>query len=649
LNRIVPFALLAAALACGGATAQQAPAGEWPVYGGDPGGSRYSPLATITRENVAQLEAVWTFHTGETGPAPDRGGPPALEATPIVVDGTMYVSTPYGRVFALDPVTGTERWRFDPLVNGLAGYGDFTNRGVSTWLDSSAAPGAACRRRVLVATIDARLMALDAALGRPCEGFGTGGTVDLRQGLRTPPFEFPAYEQTSPPAVVNDVIVVGSAIADNSRANPASGEVRGFDARTGALKWSWDPIPQDPADPASATWAPGTAAQTGAANAWTILTADPARDLVFVPTSSAAPDYFGGRRPGENRYANSIVALRASTGRVVWQFQTVHHDLWDYDNAAPAALTTVRRDGQELPAVLQATKTGMLFMLHRETGEPLFAVEERRVPASDVPDESAWPTQPFTAVTPPLVPHRLADDDLWGASPEALAACREALRGLRNEGIFTPPSRRGTLARPSNIGGAHWGGVAADSASGIAVVPVNNIAAIVQLIPAQGFDRRTYDSEAPRYDWQFTTMQPTPYVMRRRLFLGADGLPCTRPPFGSLVAVSLSTGGILWNVPLGDLRLPGGEGPATGSPNLGGPIVTAGGLVFMAGTLDRGLRAFDIETGRELWHTTLPAGARATPMTYQAGGRQFVVVAAGGGGRFGDGDAIVAFSLPVAR
>ena len=410
------------------------------------------------------------------------------------------------------------------------------------------------------------------------------------------------------------------------------------------LKWTWHPIPQDSTDAAYRTWPAGTTSRTGAANVWTIITADPARDLVIVPTSSPAPDYFGGLRIGENRYANSIVALRASTGRVVWHFQTVHHDIWDFDNASPATLTTVTSDGRSVPAVLQATKTGMLFVLNRETGVPLFQVQERPVPASDVPDEFASSSQPFTAITPPLVPHRISASDLWGATPAELAACQEALRAVRNEGPFTPVSFRGTLVIPSNIGGAHWGGVAADGERGIAVVPVNNLAAIVQLIPREGYNRASYNSESPRYDWQFTTMNGTPYVMRRRLFVSPDGLPCTKPPFGSLVAVSLSTGGILWNVPLGQVAP---SGPPTGSPNLGGAIVTRSGLVFIGATLDRGFRAFDIESGRELWRATLPAGARATPMTYEAGGRQFVVIAAGGGGRFGDGDSIVAFALPI--
>jgi quinoprotein glucose dehydrogenase len=331
----------------------------------------------------------------------------------------------------------------------------------------------------------------------------------------------------------------------------------------------------------------------------------------------------------------------------------VHHDLWDYDNASPPALTTVMRNGRAVPAVLQATKTGMLFVLHRETGEPLFPVEERPVPASDVPGESAWPTQPFTSLTPPLSRHGFTADDAWGATEADRAWCREEMSRLRNDGVFTPPSLRGTLALPSNIGGAHWGGVAVDGVRRIAVVPVNNVAAMVQLIPAAGLNIdsvRRADAARGVTDFEYTRMSATPFWMRRRILLGPGRLPCTPPPFGSLVAVSLETGRTLWNVPLGTMPSPAGTPqapPDWGSPNLGGPIVTGSGLVFIGATLDRAIRAYDVESGRELWRAPLPTGGRATPMTYEAGGRQFVVIAAGGGGAFGPGDALVAFALPV--
>jgi len=517
---------------------------------------------------------------------------------------------------------------------------------VSFWRDARAAPGTPCARRIFAATIDARLVALDAGSGKPCAGFGSAGVVDLRAGLRVPPLEFVFYEVTSPPAVVGDLVITGSAVADNTTFAPASGEVRAFDARTGALKWTFDPVPQDSADPAYRSWQSGSARYTGAANVWSVIVADPARDLVFLPTSSPAPDYYGGMRLGDNRYANSIVALRASTGRVVWHFQSVHHDLWDYDNAAPPALVTVVQNGVRIPAVLQTGKSAMLFVLDRTTGKPIFPVEERAVPASSVPGEVASPTQPFTTVTPPLSPLHYSAADAWGPTPESRAACRAILSALLNDGPFTPPSLQGTLAVPGNIGGAHWGGVAVDEGRALAVVPVNTVPAMVQLFPAEGFNgdsMRREDAQRGLIDFEYTRMRGTPYVMRRRLILGPTGLPCTPPPFGSLVAVNLNTGGIAWNVPLGTM----GESPGLGSPNLGGPIVTAGGLVFIGATLERAFRAFDMETGRELWKAPLPAGARATPMTYEAGGRQFVVIAAGGGGPFGAGDAIVAFALPA--
>jgi quinoprotein glucose dehydrogenase len=625
----------------------------WSAYGRDPQGTRYVPASEITRENVARLEVAWTYRTGEADDA--RFGttkPASFEATPLVVDGTMYLGTPLGRVIALDPATRQERWVFDPNIRRDVTYGDFASRGVSIWLDESAPATAVCRRRIFVATAQSQLFALDARDGRPCAGFGRDGMVDLLAGLRIAPFEPEAYTMTSPPVVVNGLVVTGSSVSDNSRPNPASGEVRAYDARTGVLKWSWDPIPQDPKDPAYGQWRGAMAHKTGAANAWSALAADPERDLVFVPTSSAAPDYYGVLRLGDNRYANSIVALKASTGKLAWAFQTVHHDLWDYDNASPPALVTVTRGGVPVPAVLQATKAGMLFVLNRETGQPIFPVEERPVPSSDIPLEQASRTQPFTTA---LSPHRFSVDQTWGMTDADHAACRAAIEGLRNEGIFTPPSLHGTLVLPSNMGGAHWRGVAADPVRQIAVVPVNRVAAMVQLLPREGFDLARARGESDRLglNYEYNGMWGTPYVMRRRLLRAPSGMPCTPPPFGSLVAIDLKTGGRLWEVPLGSFTrlLPddlAAKVPADwGSPNLGGPIVTAGGVVFIGAALDRWLHAYDIETGRELWRGPLPESGKATPMSYRlASGEQFVAIAVGGGGGWGKGDYVVAFRHP---
>lgn len=639
--------LLLVAVSVGTLRAQQ-PASDWQVYGRDAGGTRYSPLTQITRKNVAQLAPAWTFHTAEADTDTRGGRPPALEVTPLVVNGTMYVSTPLGRVYALNASTGDVKWRYDAAVDPTKGYGDFASRGVAYWRGNSASPrDSTCARRIFVATIDARLIALDASSGTTCPGFGEQGTVDLRRGLRIAPAEFSAYEMTSPPTVVRDLVITGSAIADNSQPAPASGEVRAWDARTGALKWSFDPIPQESADSMFAkSWHDSSATRTGGANVWSVIVADPARDLVFLPTSSPAPDYYGGLRIGDNRYANSIVALRASTGKIVWHFQTVHHDLWDYDNAAPPLLTTVRG----VPAVLQATKSGMLFVLNRETGRPIIPAPEWPVKQSDVPGEHSWPTQPYSWLQ--LV---RAEDVLspWGATDADRDWCRaqmDSLIAIPDE--FVPPSLQGTLAVPSNIGGAHWGGMAADETRAFAVVPVNRVATMTQLIPAEGLNRdsvRREDAARGISDFEYTRMRGTPYIMRRRIFLGPSGLPCTQPPFGALLGIDLRGGRIAWSVPLGTMPLPAGAPPQAGdlgSPHLGGPIITASGVVFIGATLDRAFRAFDIETGRVLWRADLPAGARATPMTYQAEGRQFVVIAAGGGGPFGAGDSIIAYALP---
>jgi quinoprotein glucose dehydrogenase len=645
------FALTAATLVCtlvcvpSGSQSQSTRGTDWTAYGRDVLGGRYSGLTQIDTTNVARLAVAWTYHTGEIAPAVETPRHRSLEATPIVVDGTMYLITPLGRIVALDPETGKERWVYDARLDRTIGFGDHTSRGVSTWLDPKRAAGQPCRRRIVAATVDARLLSLDAATGKLCEDFGEHGVVDLRVGLRNPPFERSEYEETSPPLVVHDLVVVGSGVADNQQFNAASGEVRAFDVRTGAKRWTWDPVPQDSSDPGFATWRGPKAHHTGAANAWSVLAADPARDLVFVPTGSPSPDYYGGERLGANRYANSITALRASTGKVVWSFQTVHHDLWDYDNASPPALVTVRYGGRARDAVLQATKTGQLFVLDRDTGAPIVPVTEMPVPRSTVVGEEAWPTQPQSAIGP-LSPQRLSPDSIWGANDADRAACRATIATLRNDGPFTPPSLEGSIVLPSNIGGAHWGGVAFDPAQQIAVVPTNTVAAVVKLIPRAQYDSMRRGGTGNRISAEFAPQRGTPYGMYRELLLLPTLAPCTAPPFGALVGVDLRRGAIAWRVPLGSMT----ANAIVGAPNLGGAITTAGGLTFIGATIDKQFRAVETRTGRELWRTTLPAAGKATPMTFRgASGRQYVVISAGGdgGGAFGVSDAIVAFALPA--
>jgi quinoprotein glucose dehydrogenase len=594
---------------------------EWPAYGNDPGGTRYTPAAEITAANVTSLRLAWIARTGDF--LTDRG---RFEATPLLVDGTLYVSTPLGSVIALDPVTGRERWKYDgPVTFGYNDYGDFANRGVAAWRDPRG--GGPCALRIFVATVDAHMLAIDGKTGRACADFGDHGRIDLARGLRHRPAYHWEYGVTSPPLAIGGLVIVGSAVADNHRTDAPEGVIRAFDARSGALRWSFDPLP--PSD------------KVGAANAWSIFSADPARDLVFIPVGSASPDFYGGERPGDDRHANSVVALRASTGALVWAFQVVHHDLWDYDVPAQPVLFTWRHGADSVPAVAVATKMGHLFILDRRTGVPLVPVEEHEVPASDVPGEVAAPTQPFPPPAFRLAPESLSAAQAFGITDSSRAACRARIAGLRYEGVFTPPSQRGTIIWPGNLGGMNWSGVSIAESLGLAVAPVNRLAMVVRLIPRDSLHQAYVAHPGLEYGRQ----AGTPYAMSR------DNLGiCTPPPWSTLTAMDLRAGTVKWQVSLGSMpRLAHVAGADTlGSFELGGALLTAGGLVFIAGTFDQQLRAIDLETGKELWRAALPAGAHALPMTYVAGGRQYVVIAAGGHDRLHTtmGDYVLAFTLP---
>lgn len=607
---------------------------DWPAYGHDAGGMRDSPLTHIDRSNVGRLDVAWTVHTGDVatgGGARPRSG---FETTPIVVDGTLFFTTPFNRVVALDPERGTQKWAFDPKIDRSLDYGDgLINRGVSTWLDAARPAGEPCRRRLYEATLDARLIALDAVTGAPCADFGRDGEVSLAD---VDAFRPGVYHMTSAPAVVDGLVVVGSAINDNNRADMGSGVVRAYDARTGRLRWKWDPIPRR-AD-----------SRVGAANAWSTMTVDRDRHLVFVPTGSASPDYFGGLRPGDNRWANSVVALRAATGELAWGFQLVHHDLWDYDTAAPPLLTTIRAGRRTFDVAIATNKTGLVFVLERDGGTPVFPVEERPVPTSDVDGESASPTQPFPVDMPTLAPQRFSVDEAWGAAPADRDACRALVAPLRNDGLFTPPSVNGTLVVPGNLGGPTWSGFAYDAARGLLIANTNHLPAKVRVIP-----RDTFQSMRRSEEGEYNAQEGTPFGLFRRFLQAPSGLPCAPPPWGSLLALDVVAHKIRWQVPLGSLQNFGSARNAAippGSVTLGGPIVTAGGLVFVAGTVDPYLRAFDIDTGRELWKGALPASGHAMPMTYRLSpaGKQYVVIAAGGHAKITEepqGDALVAFAL----
>jgi quinoprotein glucose dehydrogenase len=619
--------------------ASDAEIADWPFYGGDAGGARYSSLTQINKSNITELKVAWEYHTGDISDGSDNRRKSEFETTPIVAEGMMYFTTPFNRVVALDPDTGREKWSFDPKIDLHAGYSEgLVNRGVTLWIDAARGEGDTCHRRIFLATIDARLFALDAAAGTPCTDFGAGGQIDLTRGIANITRRG-EYEETSVPAMADDLVIVGSSIADNDRVDSPSGVVRAFDARTGSLRWSWNPIPE-------------SIAPTGAGNAWSTISVDNGRGLVFVPTTSPSPDYHGFKRPGDNKWADSVVALSAKTGGIVWGFQLVHHDLWDYDTAAQPVLAALRRDRDELPIVIAGNKTGNLYVLNRDTGAPVFGVEERPVPKSDAEGEEAAPTQPFPLAPPPLVPQRLVADDAWGPTPEDRNACRTAMERLRSEGIFTPPSVGGIIAFPGNLGGMNWSSGAFDPGKQVFVANVNIFPMEVHLIPRDQYQESEKAAKEGRFRAEVSPQHGTPYGMSRQLLMSPSGAPCNPPPWGSLVAVDLAKGTIRWNVPLGTTAdlFPNSPRVISGTPNLGGPIVTAAGLIFIASAMDNYLRAFDIDTGAELWKGRLPAGGQATPMTYRlrGDGKQFVVIAAGGHGKIGTklGDSLVAFALP---
>jgi quinoprotein glucose dehydrogenase len=605
----------------------------WSAYGGDQGGTRYSPLTRIDRRNVGELTRAWSYRTGELGKGLARADKLAFEATPIFVDGVLYLSTPTNIVIALDAVTGRERWRYDPRIARNARYSEVTSRGVAYWREPGIAANKPCARRIFFGTLDARLIAIDAANGKPCMEFGLGGSVDLAPGAQAKTEG--QYQVTSPPTVFMDLVITGAAIGDNRAAQSELGVVRAFDARTGALRWSFAPLkPRD-----------GQIA--GAANAWSVFSADPALGLIYVPTGSPSPDYFGGLRPGGNEYANSLVALRAKDGSVAWSQQLVHHDLWDYDLAAQPVLVDIERDGHSIAAVVQATKMGTLFVFERETGAPINEIIERPVPHSTIEDEAASITQPFTT-TPPLVSQRaITSDDAWGLTFYDRAKCRNAISALRSEGMFTPPSQQGTIQSPGYAGGINWGSAAFDRERQVLITAVNHVPMTTRLIPRNSeYAKAEIDDDLER-----GRQEGTPYIVERGPLLSPFGLPCTAPPWGTLAAVDLQRNVVLWQRPLGSTKdfapwfMPARD---IGMPNMGGAIVTGGGLIFIGASTDNFLRAFDIATGKELWKGRLPAGGQATPMTYEANGRQYVVIAAGGHGPLGTkrGDYVVAFALP---
>jgi quinoprotein glucose dehydrogenase len=608
-------------------TQQDAAPGEWRAYGRDPGGTRFSPLTQLTPANVGQLQLAWTYHIGEKerlpNISPDRE-PPAFEATPLIVGNTLYVVTPSSRMIALDAESGRERWRFDPQA-GEAARSYHQHRGAAYWEGDGQNSGPA--RRLLYGTLHGDLVCLDADTGRVCAGFGVNGRVSLRT-RRTGVSQKTLNAMTSAPAIYRDIVIVGTRVQESPAQGPA-GVVRAFDVRSGRPLWDFRGIPRSEESGAD-TWEGSSWRDRSGANVWSTMSVDVERGMVFLPVGSPTYDFFGGDRKGQNLFGNSLVALAARTGRRIWHFQMVHHDIWDYDIPAQPVLATIRRRNRSQDVVVQVTKMGLVFVLDRGDGTPVFPVAERAVPSAGVPGESPWPTQPFPTLPQPLVRHAITRADLSDVTPESAKFCRALFDSVHGGRIYTPMGTEHTLVVPGNLGGANWSGAAFDSRSRRLFVNVNELPLVAALESDQG---------------------AMPTISHYRRFVDEQGRPCVKPPWGLLVAIDLDSGSVAWRSPLGNDESVRASRP-TGLPSLGGAIATAGGLVFIAGTTDRRIRAFDASDGRELWSAALDASGHATPATYfsDRSRRQFVVIAAGGGGYLSPdrvSDTLAAFALPA--
>jgi quinoprotein glucose dehydrogenase len=626
--------------------------GGWPVWGGDAGGTRFSPLREISKENVDTLQVAWEYHTGDSSELHPGAPPSSFLATPVLHGNTLYFCSGFSRAFAVDAETGRERWVFDSKP-GMGSSRTTKCRGVALWQNSTVA-STPCQTRVFMGTSDARLVAIDAHTGQACLDFGEHGAVNLNQGMGN--IVAGEMAMTSPPLVINDLVVQGAMVRDNQRVDSAGGVIRAWDVRTGELRWAFDPVPPGAPSPEEVGAPAGQRYHFGTPNSWGISSADPERNLIFLPFGGPGLDFVGGHRKQHGfdlaYYANSVVALDARTGEVVWHFQVVHHDLWDYDIAAQPVLIDIEKDGRKIPALVQATKMGHVFILNRETGEPVYPVEERPVPQTQVPGEYTSATQPFPTFPQPLHPYGIGRDDAWGFTFYDRQACREKIEAADNEGIFTPPAlNKYSIEYPGVAGGQNWGGLAYDANSKFLIMPQNYVVTHNTLVRREQLPLTAQELEAADY----SPNSGAPYMVKHEILLSPFGVPCVAPPWGTLLAVSLETGKVSWEVPLGTPRdmVPGFSWfpffPTMGFPSAGGPIVTDSGLVFIGAALDNYIRAFDAQNGVELWRHRLPAGGQATPMTYTGrnSGRQFVVIAAGGHAymRTKIGDSLVAFRL----
>ena len=628
------------------ASAYPAAGDDWPSYGGDPGGRHYSGLDQITPANVEKLQVAWTFHLGML----DEHAKGSLEVAPLKVADTIYVCTAYNDVVAIDPVTGHQRWRFDAHIP-QKGYGRC--RGVAYY--KAPGPVSDCPERIITNTVDARLIALDARTGALCQGFGTGGVTSLLTGMGqvTPGY----YYVTSAPTVLRGKIVLGGWVTDNQYWGEPSGVIRAFDAVSGRFAWAFDAgRPDDHGEPKpGATYTPSTP------NSWAPMSADDTLGMVYVPTGAPTPGYYGAnRRSFDDRYSSSVVALDGATGAVRWSYQTVHHDLWDYDAPSQPTLIDLPTAGGVRHAMLQATKRGDVFLLDRVNGKPIATVEERTVPTrGSAAGDRLSPTQPFSVGMPSFRGPDLNESMMWGLTPIDQMLCRIRFRQARYDGPFTPPGLDPAVVYPGNLGGTDWGGIAVDPKRQIIIIPSDRVANYDRLIPRDAAEKLGIkrNDKVTDLDGPLMAQEGTPFAATITPFLSALGAPCQQPPYGMLTAVSLDTHRVIWTRRLGTARDSGPLGLRSmlpismGTPVQGGSLITASGLVFIGATQERSFRAIDIASGRTLWEVGIPAGGQATPITYRAAGRQFVLIPAGGNTaiKSGLGDSIIAYALPDDR
>lgn len=620
----------------------------WEHWGNTPHGDRFAALDQINKHNVDQLKVAWIAHTGDI---PQSNGSGAEDQnTPLQVGDSLFVCTAYGNVLSLDVDTGKQKWRFDshsssPNWQRCRGLGFYQQPG-QIQTNAQASNPAICRQRLFLPTIDARLIALDAETGKPCDDFGNHGIVDLTQGMGEVKPGY--YQQTSTPLVAGNLVIVGGRVADNFSTGEPPGVVRAFDVNSGKLAWAWDPgNPEMTGEPpAGQTYTPGTP------NVWAAMSYDAKLNLVYLPTGNATPDFWGGKRTAlDDKYSSSIVALDASTGQVRWHFQTTHHDLWDFDlPSQPLLYDLPDGKGGTTPVLVQTSKQGMIFMLDRVTGKPVTKIEERPVPQGNIDGERYSATQPYSVGMPMIGNETLHESDMWGATPIDLLMCRIAFKGMRHEGIFTPPGLDRALQYPGSLGGMNWGSVSVDPNNGLMFVNDMRIGLANYMVP-----RSQVAKNASGIEMGIVPMEGTPFGAMRERFVSVLGIPCQKPPFGTMSAVDLKSGKLVWQVPVGTVQDTGPLGIKMhmpipiGMPTLGASLSTQSGLLFFAGTQDYYLRAFDTATGEVVWKARLPVGSQSGPMTYfsDKSGKQYIVVSAGGARQSPDrGDYVIAYALP---